>query len=93
MTLRRAEYIPFSELFGLPDQVGLRIAAEALEMSLSTAHRRIKNGTFPCPLHRRGRAYVIRLPDLLRRLGVQDVPVHDDDVEAGARFASGEPVI
>ncbi|MEE1790802.1 hypothetical protein PUR28_08435 [Streptomyces sp. BE308] len=36
-----------------------------------------------------GRAYVVRLSDLMRGLGIQDVRVLYDDLEAGARFAEG----
>ncbi|MFF3395642.1 helix-turn-helix transcriptional regulator [Streptomyces sp. NPDC002669] len=84
---RRDESVPFSELFGLPLEVGLRTAAKALNLSPSTAYRRAAHGGFPCPLRRKGRTYVVRLPDLMRGLGIQDVRVLYDDVEAGARFA------
>lgn len=90
MKRRRDESVSFSAMFGLPAEVGLRMAAEALNLSLGTAYRRVRNGSFPCRVRRTGRRYVVRLPDLMRALGIQDVRVHYDDVEAGARFASGE---
>ncbi|GHB06082.1 hypothetical protein ACIQRS_30105 [Streptomyces termitum] len=87
MRYHRDEYVPFSVLFGLPDEVGLRVAAEALDMKLSRAYRLARSDAFPCPLRRPGRKYVVRMPDLLRALRIQDVRVHYDDFEAGARFA------
>ncbi|MGW2628631.1 hypothetical protein ACWC2K_04770 [Streptomyces chattanoogensis] len=90
MARRRDESVPLSEAFGLPAQVNLRTAAKALDLSLSTAYRRARQGDFPCRLHKEGRIYVVRLRDLMRGLGIQDVRVQYDDIEAGARFASGE---
>ncbi|RPK61905.1 hypothetical protein EES43_14955 [Streptomyces sp. ADI96-02] len=84
------ESVPFSAVFGLPAEVGLRRAAVALDLSPTTAYRRARRGDFPCPVRRSGRRYVVRLPDLMRALGIQDVRVRYDDVEAGARFAGGE---
>ncbi|MFJ9522027.1 helix-turn-helix transcriptional regulator [Kitasatospora sp. NPDC101801] len=89
MTGRPDEYVPFTVVFGLPAEVGLRVAASALGLSMATAYRWVGRGTFPCPLRRVGRAYVVRMPDLLRELRIQDVRVHYDDIEAGARFAAG----
>ncbi|WP_380285967.1 helix-turn-helix domain-containing protein [Kitasatospora purpeofusca] len=85
----RDESVPFSVLFGLPSEVGLRIAADALGLSVATAYRRIRRGDFPCALRKVGRTYVIRTVDLMRALRIQDVRVHHDDIEAGARFAGG----
>lgn len=90
MKRHRDESVSFSEVFGLPEEVGLRTAADALNMGLSTAYRRARSGEFPCPLRKAGRRYVVRLPDLMRALGIQDVRVRYDDFEAGARFARGE---
>ncbi|SCD64106.1 hypothetical protein GA0115239_104831 [Streptomyces sp. BpilaLS-43] len=84
------ESVPFSRVFDLPSEVGLRIAAATLGLSLTTAYRRAQRGEFPCPLRRVGRTYVVRLRDLMRAAGIQDVRVHYDDLEAGARFAAGE---
>ncbi|WP_329935037.1 helix-turn-helix transcriptional regulator [Streptomyces sp. BE308] len=86
---RRDESVPFSTVFGLPAEVGLRTAAKALNLSPTTAYRRAGRGDFPCPLRKVGRAYVVRLSDLMRGLGIQDVRVLYDDLEAGARFAEG----
>ncbi|MEU8681087.1 helix-turn-helix transcriptional regulator [Streptomyces sp. NPDC001219] len=80
----------FSAVFGLPAEVGLRMAAEALNLSPTTAYRQARNGDFPCPVRRAGRRYVVRLSDLMRELGIQEVRVRYDDIEAGARFAGGE---
>ncbi|GHH69665.1 hypothetical protein GCM10018793_02440 [Streptomyces sulfonofaciens] len=86
----RDESVPFSEVFGLPALVNMRTAAKALDLGLSTAYRRARRGDFPCHLHKKGCIYVVRLRDLMRGLGIQDVRVHYDDMEAGARFAGGE---
>ncbi|MFI1588877.1 MULTISPECIES: hypothetical protein [Streptomyces] len=85
------ESVPFSTVFGLPSEVGLRIAAATLGLSLTSAYKQAQCGDFPCPLRRVGRRYVVRLRDLMRAAGIQDVRVHYDDLEAGARFAAGEP--
>ncbi|MGW1842678.1 helix-turn-helix transcriptional regulator [Streptomyces sp. NPDC001966] len=90
MKRHRNESVAFSTVFGLPAEVGLRRAAEALNLSPTTAYRRVRNGDFPCPVRRTGRRYVVRLSDLMRELGIQDVRVRYDDIEAGARFAGGE---
>ncbi|MFF8769789.1 helix-turn-helix transcriptional regulator [Kitasatospora sp. NPDC015120] len=89
MTRRHDEFVPFSVVFGLPTEVGLRVAAKALGLSPTTAYRRIRRGDFPCALRKAGRTYVVRMPDLMRALGIQDVRVHHDDIEAGARFSAG----
>ncbi|WP_335932638.1 helix-turn-helix transcriptional regulator [Streptomyces sp. PTD5-9] len=89
MTRHRDESVSFTEVFELPTRVNLRTAAEALGLSPATAYRRARQGEFPCRLRKEGRVYVVRLVDLMRGLGIQDVRVHDDDIEAGARFASG----
>lgn len=90
MKRHRDESVPFSAVFGLPAEVGLRTAADAFALSLTVAYRRAKRGDFPCSLRKVGRTYVVRTPDLMRALGIQDVRVHYDDFEAGARFAGGE---
>lgn len=90
MARRPNDSVPFSEVFDLPAWVPLRAAACALGISLYSPRNRIRAGSFPCPLHRRGRSYVVELPHLLRQLGIQDVRVHDDDIEAGAAFAAAE---
>ncbi|MFJ6822391.1 helix-turn-helix transcriptional regulator [Streptomyces niveus] len=90
MKRHRDESVAFSALFELPAEVGLRTAAEALNLSPTTAYRRARNDDFPCRVRRAGRRYVVRLSDLMRALGIQEVRVRYDDIEAGARFASGE---
>ncbi|SCK38777.1 hypothetical protein YW7DRAFT_03296 [Streptomyces sp. AmelKG-E11A] len=52
MTRGRDESVPFSVLFGLPSEVGLRTAAKTLNLSMATAYRRARQGDFPCPLRR-----------------------------------------
>lgn len=89
MKRHRDESVAFSAVFGLPAEVGMRMAAEALNLGLSTAYKQARNGEFPCPLRKVGRRYVVRLTDLMRALGIQDVRVHYDDFEAGARIARG----
>ncbi|MFE4176451.1 helix-turn-helix transcriptional regulator [Streptomyces sp. NPDC056909] len=66
------------------------MAAEALNLSPSTVYRQVRNGDFPCRVRRTGRRYVVRLSDLMRELGIQEVRVRYDDIEAGARFAGGD---
>lgn len=44
----RDESVAFSAVFGLPAEVGLRMAAEALNLSPTTAYRQVRNGDFPC---------------------------------------------
>lgn len=83
------EAVAFSTVFGLPAEVEMRMAADALSLGLGTAYRRARNGEFPCPLRKVGCRYVVRLTDLMRALGIQDVLVHYDDFEAGARVARG----
>ncbi|MFI5616200.1 hypothetical protein [Streptomyces sp. NPDC051567] len=90
MKRHRDESVPFSAVFGLPAEVGLRTAADALDLGLTTAYKQARRGDFPCPLRKIGRTYVVRMPDLMRALGIQDVRVHHDDFEAGARFADGK---
>ncbi|GAQ52326.1 helix-turn-helix transcriptional regulator [Streptomyces acidiscabies] len=87
MTRHRDESVPFSEVFGLPPTVSMKTAARALNLSVKTAYKRVKRGEFPCRIRKEGRAYVIHTHDLMRGLGIQDVRVHDDDVEMGARLA------
>ncbi|MFF8453376.1 hypothetical protein ACF06T_02490 [Streptomyces albidoflavus] len=89
MKRHRDESIAFSAVFGLPAEVGMRMAAGALSLGLSTAYKQARKGEFPCPLRKVGRRYVVRLTDLMRALGIQDVRVHYDDIEAGARVARG----
>lgn len=67
----------------------MKVAAKALNLSMTTAYRRAKRGDFPCRLSKKGRVYEVRLHDLMRSLGIQDVRVRYDDFEAGARFANG----
>ncbi|MFD3975616.1 hypothetical protein [Streptomyces cyaneofuscatus] len=89
MKRHRDETVAFSAVFGLPAEVGMYVAAQALSLGLSTAYQRARRGEFPCPLRKVGRRYVVRLTDLMRALGIQDVRVHYDDFEAGARIARG----
>ncbi|MFJ1955362.1 helix-turn-helix domain-containing protein [Streptomyces microflavus] len=89
MKRHRDESVALSAVFGLPAEVGMRMAADALNLGLSTAYKQARNGGFPCPLRKVGRRYVVRLTDLMRALGIQDVRVHYDDFEAGARIARG----
>ncbi|MFF9198785.1 helix-turn-helix domain-containing protein [Streptomyces sp. NPDC014779] len=85
----RDESVPFSAVFGLPVEVGLGTAAAVLSLGRSTAYRLAREGSFPCPLRKVGRRYVVRTSDLMRHLHIQDVRVRHDDFEAGARFADG----
>ncbi|MGW1207153.1 hypothetical protein [Streptomyces cyaneofuscatus] len=89
MKRHRDESVAFSAVFGLPAEVGMRMAAEVLSLGLSTAYKRARIGEFPCPIRKVGRRYVVRLTDLMRALSIQDVRVHYDDFEAGARIARG----
>ena len=89
MPRNRDESIPFSVVFGLPAEVGMRVAAKALNLSIATAYKRARCGDFPCRVRKEGRVYVVGLHDLMRGLGIQDVRVRYDDFEAGARLADG----
>lgn len=86
--LHRDESVPLSEVFALPTKVDMKIAAKVLGLRLTTAYRLARAGEFPCRLRKERGAYVIRLYDLMRSAGIQDVRVHDDDIESGARFAA-----
>lgn len=90
MKRHRDESVSLSDVFGLPAEVGMRVAAKALNLSLGTAYKRARRGDFPCRLRRRGRIYSVAVHDLMRGLGIQDVRVRYDDIEEGARFACGE---
>ncbi|MEU3218190.1 helix-turn-helix domain-containing protein [Streptomyces sp. NPDC006971] len=76
-------------VFGLPAHADPRTAAKALGLSRTTAYRRARTGACPCRLCKEGRVYVVRLADLMRGLGIHDARVRHDDIEAGARSASG----
>ena len=58
------------ELRKLPVRVGIRTAAAALGIGQNEAYRQAAAGEFPCPVRKRGGAWVVYRPDLFRALGL-----------------------
>ena len=68
--------LTFAEAFDLPVVVDLRTAARAFGICTSTAYQLARTGTFPCPVLRiRGR-YRISTAELMRVLGIEELPVY-----------------
>lgn len=87
MSRRKPDTVTFPELFELPVTVPLSVAARAFDMSMATAYRKVADGTFPCETIRVGNRHKVPVAELMRRLGVECVSVHLDDVEAGMHIA------
>ncbi|MFD7663124.1 DNA-binding protein [Streptomyces sp. NPDC059788] len=83
-----ARALTFAEAFDLPMSVDLRTAARAFAVCPATAYRLIHLGCFPCPVFRLGRQYRIPTVPLMRVLGIENLPVHVEDVEAGAEISA-----
>lgn len=81
----RASTIP--ELFGLPTVVDLATAARAMDVSMNTAYKLVKHGSFPCDVLRPGYRYRVPTLGLMKALQVEQIPVYLDDVDQGAAFA------
>jgi len=74
--------ISFVELFDLPVAVDVRTAARAVGICPSTAYRLIRLGAFPCPVMRIGSRYRIATAELMRALGVEELPVYTVSTDA-----------
>ena len=68
--------LSFVEMFDLPVTVDLRTAARALGMCPATAYRLNRLGTFPCPVMHIGGRYRIATTELMRTLGIEEMPVY-----------------
>lgn len=66
----KVEPLSRDELLRLPAAVGLKDAARALGISISTAQELAKNGQFPVKVLRLGTAYRVASADLLILLGI-----------------------
>ena len=80
---RGVDTVTFPELFQLPVTVPLATAARAFHMSAATAYRQVREGRFPCEVIRTGKRYKVPVAALMRKLGVDCIPVHLDDIETG----------
>lgn len=71
--MSRSKVVPMShdELLSLPGAVGMKDAARALGISLSTAQELAKNGQFPVPVLRLGTAYRVPTGALLDLLHIK----------------------
>lgn len=78
----------FPELFRLPTVVDMATAANALGMSVGTAYKLVRRGSFPCTVLRPGWRYQIPTLALMKALEVGSVPVYEEDVELGADHAA-----
>jgi len=74
----------FPELFRLPATVDLTTAATALGIHVNTAYKLVQQGTFPCPVLRIGWRHRVPTRALMRALGIDEIPVHPEDVGLGA---------
>ncbi|MER5563642.1 helix-turn-helix domain-containing protein [Streptomyces sp. NPDC002506] len=72
-----------------PPFIGLREAAEVMDISEAAAHRMIRAGQFPFPAARAGRGYRISVKALMHFMDIPDAIIHADDVENGALHAGG----
>ncbi|GFE15722.1 hypothetical protein Sgleb_37690 [Streptomyces glebosus] len=80
--------LTFAEAFDLPLSVDLRTAARAFAVCPATAYRLIHLGRFPCPVVRLGHQYRIPTASLMQALGIENLPVHAQDIEVGAEMSS-----
>jgi hypothetical protein len=83
-----AQAMTFPELFRLPTVVDLATAARAIGVHANTAYRMVAAGRFPSPVMRPGWRYIVPTLPLMEALGIENIPVYIDDVEAGAEFAA-----
>ncbi|BAJ26634.1 hypothetical protein KSE_07950 [Kitasatospora setae KM-6054] len=77
----------FAEAFDLPLSIDLRTAARAIGVCPGTAYKLIRRNAFPCSVLRVGGQYRIPTADLLRSLGIAELPVYASDLAAGAEIA------
>ena len=62
--------LTMEELLALPPSIGIKTAATALGIGQSTAYEQAAAGSFPVPVRKRGRAYMVNRADLFRELGL-----------------------
>ncbi|QIQ05113.1 helix-turn-helix domain-containing protein [Streptomyces liangshanensis] len=76
--------LSFTDLFNLPTAVDVRTAARALNISPAMAYRLINQNTFPCRVLHVGGIYRIATCELMRSLGIEEMPVYttDSDTES-----------
>jgi len=79
--------LTFPELFGLPAVVDLATAAHAVGISVKTAYKLVKRGSFPCTVLRPGYRYRVPTMGLMKALEIEQLPVYVDDADQGAAFA------
>jgi excisionase family DNA binding protein len=79
--------LTFAEAFDLPLMLDLSTAARALGICRSTAYRLIHADLFPCAVLRVGHRYRIPTALLMEALGLEQVPVHAEDIESGVDHA------
>ncbi|MFE2927775.1 helix-turn-helix domain-containing protein [Streptomyces goshikiensis] len=92
MSARPESPLTFAEAFGLPLSVDLRTAARAFGMCMGTAYRLVRIGGFPCSVVRVGRKFRVPTAELMRSLGIEEMPVYLSDLESGARWAAGHRI-
>ncbi|MFI5617376.1 helix-turn-helix domain-containing protein [Streptomyces sp. NPDC051567] len=92
MSTRQESALTFAEAFVLPLSVDLRTAARAFGMCIATAYKLVREGGFPCSVVKVGRKYRVPTADLMRSLGIEEMPVYASDVRSGADWAAGERV-
>ncbi|GLW53284.1 hypothetical protein Kpho01_12950 [Kitasatospora phosalacinea] len=80
----------FSEVFDLPLTIDVRTAARMLGLCPATVYRRLKEDDFPCPVLRPGWQYRIPTAGMLRAMGIEEIPVHAEDLQRGAEYAAAE---
>ncbi|MFJ9692113.1 DNA-binding protein [Kitasatospora sp. NPDC101183] len=80
--------LSFAEAFDLPLCVDLSTAARAFGVCLATAYRLVHLGWFPCLVLRVGHQYRVPTTSLLRALDIEELPVHANDLAAGADYAT-----
>ncbi|MCP2339540.1 DNA-binding protein [Actinomadura rupiterrae] len=80
--------ITFPEIFQLPTVVDLITAGRAFGVGRNTAYRLVHRDAYPCEVLRLGRRYKVPTAKLLAALGIDPIPVHLDDLETGATFAT-----
>lgn len=61
------------ELRKQPVRMGIKAAAAALGIGINEAYRQAAAGEFPCRINKRGGAWIVYRPDLMRALGYSDV--------------------
>ncbi|MFE9422680.1 helix-turn-helix domain-containing protein [Kitasatospora sp. NPDC006697] len=87
MSARLRTWVSFAEAFELPLVLDLRTAARVIGVCPATAYKLIHRGGFPSRVLWVGGQYRIPTADLLRAVGIEERPVYQDDLQAGAEYA------